>query len=775
LRLAIILVAIVLVSGCVAQLPFELPFSGVVQETMKGPDFSIEVDPSRVFAGEETTIYIDVENNAEQTYDKIFVDVFDTGMMESLGVAEGGNNLVTGNVVGDACVQTALSFGKSFYSLYQCSNECTDGTQIQGVCRQGVCCLPTGHSWSGKIKLGKHCWISFYDVDVGDVDEWQYTIGCLFNVNSGGKTIPLIVQYTKRGELEEISMRISANWDDISAGSELNYDASSDTLYFRVGGLYLKNGQNIRVYHQGVVENLKVKLKKKNGKPTGEVELQDENGNVKHNLAAIARVSEEALGGPLKINLPRIESSPDILGEPPTLKTAVVEKAEDGTIKLELTEDSFSLEEPETPTPPDPEETETGGECETSKDCITGCQVCINNMCVDADSVKTGNTCEKSCQCEDGWCENGKCKTSNNWLMCEKEKRNTKTNELVKYYYCSLDCKKGVVVENGLSKSECYTKLGKADGKKSRTCTNTISDCAILRLSNYKCPVCWNGVCVESDQNQKTDMGCDLDCQCITGKCDSETHRCVVYSTDVNECRDKTPVKTCSPIKPKYCDEAGYLFNSCEICGCPDGKKCLSDGSCAEPNRCTAVFKDVIENDRKTLACRLKAPEQLIKNMNNDINVRMRYKNKLSAVQEISVISKEWFRRNEITGQLKMAPKIYTYRNRDLELTIEISDEMPLVVRDKEYYIHFKIRNIGNGMVYPIKLYSEFDIDQSEVIIDESCTKGKILRPDGKEFPKLTCKLNILKNVNYIKNFVISITIDYAYELRKSVPVFIIK
>lgn len=44
-------------------------------------------------------------------------------------------------------------------------------------------------------------------------------------------------------------------------------------------------------------------------------------------------------------------------------------------------------------------------------------------------------------------------------------------------------------------------------------------------------------------------------------------------------CSDKTPLGTCSK-QPWYCDSEGVLTKRCDLCACPQGLRCTSDGSC---------------------------------------------------------------------------------------------------------------------------------------------------------------------------------------------------
>jgi hypothetical protein len=50
--------------------------------------------------------------------------------------------------------------------------------------------------------------------------------------------------------------------------------------------------------------------------------------------------------------------------------------------------------------------------------------------------------------------------------------------------------------------------------------------------------------------------------------------------TLISMCSDGTLYGSCSATQPKYCD-AGVLVDRCDLCGCPTGYECQSDGTCS--------------------------------------------------------------------------------------------------------------------------------------------------------------------------------------------------
>jgi hypothetical protein len=55
-------------------------------------------------------------------------------------------------------------------------------------------------------------------------------------------------------------------------------------------------------------------------------------------------------------------------------------------------------------------------------------------------------------------------------------------------------------------------------------------------------------------------------------------------------CVDGTPIGSCSP-NFQLCDEHANLVDKCSFCGCPEGRECQPDGSCA----CPAGFENALK------------------------------------------------------------------------------------------------------------------------------------------------------------------------------------
>ncbi len=309
------------------------------------------------------------------------------------------------------------------------------------------------------------------------------------------------------------------------------------------------------------------------------------------------------------------------------------------------------------------------------------------------------------------------------------------------------------------------------------------------------CGVCYNGECVPSQRAQSEGMSCDKTCQCAP---DSNLGcREGVCQKLAGECSGGTPYSKCggydsTGTQSYFCDEYGSSYSMCQgpdsivgydaltgkdDCGCPDGKVCRGDGTCGAMQECFANIYELRPGEIKTIECRLTAPpsEEIPKrSVANSIDVRLRFRNKLTALPTIEMISEEEHKRREFSGSVAAAPSSYSYRDKALQVDIGFSKNMPLVVREGEKaYMYIALTDIGDGMIYPIK-QGDFNIIQDGEVIG-NCDNLGVLRPDGKAFPKITCELNLPKDVNYLSNYAAIINIDYSYEYRVSAQVEILK
>ncbi|MBI5061027.1 MAG: hypothetical protein HZB67_01820 [Candidatus Aenigmarchaeota archaeon] len=315
------------------------------------------------------------------------------------------------------------------------------------------------------------------------------------------------------------------------------------------------------------------------------------------------------------------------------------------------------------------------------------------------------------------------------------------------------------------------------------------------------CGVCYNGGCVSSQRAQSAGMSCDKTCQCTPNSglvCkEGSCGRAVDKNGQQLKCRGGTEYNKCggydsTGTQAYFCDEYGESYSQCQgpdqivgyddvtgkdDCGCLSGV-CRGDGTCGTMQQCFANIYDLAPNEIKTIECKLTAPssEQLPKqSISSNVNVRLRFSNKLSALPTIEMISEEEYKWREYSNKVTFMPVSYTYNDKAIQVAVSFSKDFPIVVRSGEkVYMYIDIKDVSDGMIYSIR-QNDFHIIQDGSVIGKCDNEGIVLRPDGKTFPKITCELNLPKEINYLSNYAAIINIDYSYEYRKSIPVEIVK
>lgn len=194
-------------------------------------------------------------------------------------------------------------------------------------------------------------------------------------------------------------------------------------------------------------------------------------------------------------------------------------------------------------------------------------------------------------------------------------------------------------------------------------------------------------------------------------------------------------------------------------------------GPFTKVSACRKTVSEIKPGSFTSLECKLRAPSTIpISPLTTNFIARVKFDSKLSAVQIVEMITEDEYNIRERTGKLVKMSKTYSYRDKNLELQIDFSDELPIVVRG-EKYMYLTIRNIGNGFVSDLK-ENDITIDEEKNVVN--CVKQRI-SPIEKEFPRIACELNLPEDINYLSNYLIIININYNYELRGELPIDIIR
>ena len=202
------------------------------------------------------------------------------------------------------------------------------------------------------------------------------------------------------------------------------------------------------------------------------------------------------------------------------------------------------------------------------------------------------------------------------------------------------------------------------------------------------------------------------------------------------------------------------------------------DGTCGK-------FIDFMLPDQfKTVSCVYRAPGRNIlleDATQTQVNARIKYTTELSLIQIIEMMEKEEYELRSQSGKLKKSPAKYSYRDKNVEIGVDFSDELPIaIVPGREYFAYFTIKNIGNGVIDDIK-YGDFNVrpvSGSTANIIDCGDIGKAtwnLKLSEGKFPRIACRLYLPSGVRVIENYGLQIDLRYNYEVRGNTEIRILK
>jgi len=189
-----------------------------------------------------------------------------------------------------------------------------------------------------------------------------------------------------------------------------------------------------------------------------------------------------------------------------------------------------------------------------------------------------------------------------------------------------------------------------------------------------------------------------------------------------------------------------------------------------DKNRCKGFLQSMLPNKTFSLRCELAMNTEILDDsVENKIHARASFKTKLSIIQSIEFISEEWYERLRITG-LTPKPKKFAYADKNIKVTIEFSDNLPIIIRkDKKYYMYITIENVGKGLVKEIKA-DDIELkfaSSNEIISKKSCTIQNVIYSVGDKFPRIACEITLPK-VETQKTEDLILGINYNYDIRAS-------
>ena len=203
-------------------------------------------------------------------------------------------------------------------------------------------------------------------------------------------------------------------------------------------------------------------------------------------------------------------------------------------------------------------------------------------------------------------------------------------------------------------------------------------------------------------------------------------------------------------------DEKTYENINLEIFNTGD---LISQGSCSR------TIPELSPDGIVSMQCSLSAPEDT-KKFEEVVNAKASFSSILPFTAKISVITQQEYDLLKKTGNLEKGGRVFSSKDKNLEVRVELSEEAPLIKSSEERFATIKITNIGSGFVGPIS--------RDDIIIESSLLRCNVpgeIFVLNKEFPTISCKIDFPENINDLKEDLIIITINYDYEVRKNINI----
>lgn len=235
----------------------------------------------------------------------------------------------------------------------------------------------------------------------------------------------------------------------------------------------------------------------------------------------------------------------------------------------------------------------------------------------------------------------------------------------------------------------------------------------------------------------------------------------------------------------------------------------FDDGALDTHDECRVLFFDMMGRIRKLpilrpkqvvnlIPCRINLPSYIDQDRIETLfKFRAGFLTDLEALQIIPVISQTLKER----GGYEQYPSKYYYEDGNIRVEISFNQDLPLVARREEscgvedapfaqrescrYFMYITIRNIGPGFVSDLKGSDIRFLEQPPGII-KYCdfNKDENFMLKRNEFRAITCELNpeafkeipgLMGPINYIYNFNIILNVYYRYEIRKEIPIVVLR
>ena len=152
---------------------------------------------------------------------------------------------------------------------------------------------------------------------------------------------------------------------------------------------------------------------------------------------------------------------------------------------------------------------------------------------------------------------------------------------------------------------------------------------------------------------------------------------------------------------------------------------------------------------------------------------RVTYATSFSLVQLIEMVSEQYYEAHR--GEIITKPRSYVYKDKNLEVAVDFSGDLPLLVRPgTQSFMRVQITNIGNGFVGPIRDLTIKPVNNEQLDIFRSCA-FETLEPVNNAFPRKSCELLLPPGLDYLANYDAIVEFTYTYEVRDQTDVTIMR
>ncbi|MBI5347472.1 MAG: hypothetical protein HZB66_02585 [Candidatus Aenigmarchaeota archaeon] len=428
-------------------------FSGCIESAYivgRGPDLSVSADPQKIFSGEKTTIYVDIENNGEKTYEKVFADVFDIGMLEYAGQNQASSSSSTSQPSSSSQPSLSPSTLQASFSALQPSSQPSSTDVLSNAVTGNVLSnVITGEAAGITIKLNKYCDITGYYLDS---DNYYYEIRCRYFIKTDSPNAPIpVTLYYKDSSSSAKEFWIEAypnlQWNDIQIRASLRYDAINKRLYMSGDAAWITEGGTIRFrYADGRIVDYYAQIDFRGDGPSGRIVLVDPatgkkmfgiipTGQVQNGNPVVAIEGSATYDG---TNLYFQMTEGHVRMVPYNRITGQVADTE--TPQVDATDKPIELSEGTTDITGST--TVSSNSCSAKYECIREdldyCGSCDSGTCTPKRGTKdAGQSCAMGCECKKGmYCE-GVCKAPSKWTLCKADKEYKPESRMISYYYCA--------------------------------------------------------------------------------------------------------------------------------------------------------------------------------------------------------------------------------------------------------------------------------------------------------------------------------------------------